>query len=229
MIETIYSLLQELRSEQADTAVTKLRKWALSTDKAQTVVTDLASVVLNEKVPIHDRVVGLYALAQTAAVTRTPLPATIAEAMEDTSLVDEALSLQMEPALTATLYELPKSEILQETRRIIARRLVAREIWGPHVTRLLIDCEDWEAASRAACADYIENISRETDIQKISLWIRVLLQWSEIALDSFFVPFVARLHSQERPGIRHILMEIRRLPEASTKTGKMAISTLLAA
>lgn len=136
---------------------TRLRALVLTHPNARAALADLGRVAGDDARPFAVRLAALHAAATAASITELPLPDGVSDAVLDAPLVDAALADGFAEAIIGALRQLPVADAgLRFVRVMVGRRLLAARRFGSHVTQLLLDGHDDEAAIRAAAAHFVE-------------------------------------------------------------------------
>lgn len=143
------------------------------------------------RTPRH-RAAALNALAQAAAMRNQPTPPAALAAADDQRVVEAAIDHNLVAGITGVLFHAPRDPATQATRRMIGRTLLARGVLGPHVTRILLDGEDYPAAARAAAAEFVKSVApaAESPNAQALAWARTAIGWAIDHPDTVFAPFV---------------------------------------
>jgi len=140
----------------------------------------------------HRRAAALCALAQAAAMRNQPTPPAALAAADDQAVVEAAIEHNQVAGITGVLFHAPRDPATQATRRMIGRTLLARGVLGPHVTRILLDGEDFAGAARAAAAEFVTSVAPAADNPNAQAlaWAKTAIGWAIDHPDTVFAPFV---------------------------------------
>ncbi len=140
----------------------------------------------------RDRAAALCALVQAAAMRNQPTPPEALTAADDQGVVEAAIEHNLVAGITGVLFHAPRDRAIQATRRMIGRTLLDKGVLGPHVTRILLDGEDYDGAARAAAAEFVSAIAPVADNPNAQAlaWAKTALGWAADHPDTVFAPFV---------------------------------------
>jgi len=177
----------------------------------------LAQIACDAALVPRTRVVALAALAELtlSGPEIGTIDAGLVELCDEDTIIDAALRDHLEHGLTETLNAHPEDATAHQTRRLIAHLLIAADRGGPHVTRLLVDARDCDAAAIAMTEDFLANIAGLHAAHALAQsWARATARWLGAAdAGEFREAFV-----QVAPGLGSHLCQIlhelfRQLPD----------------
>jgi hypothetical protein len=165
-------------------------------------VDQLAERAGDPSVPMGERLEALFAVGRAVAASGAVVPAAALDAVGDAAVIDAALEAGAAAAITGVLFGAPDDRLNRSTRILVGRRLMAAGVRGAHVTRLLIDARDWEAAVRAAADDYLSNINvlASNPDSVASAWAVLAISWRDTHPDLLWKPLIAEIEARDPDG-----------------------------
>lgn len=158
----------------------RLRAMVLTHHDPRAALADLGGVAADDTRAPVVRLAALHATATAASLTELPLPDSVADAIQDTLLVDAALAYDLPQAVIGALRQLPVDDRgLRFVRVLVGRRLLAARSYGSHVTQVLIDGGDLDAAARAAALHFglLAPHLSATPMPVHAAWARLAIGW----------------------------------------------------
>jgi len=195
---------------ESDMELADMREAALGCRVPRLVLAQLAQLAADGRVAMPRRVTALTVAAELLVYLDCAPPESALDAADDAAVIAAAVATQSEQALTGILAVAPSDAITNATRRLIGHKLVAAGRFGPHVTRLLIDGGDWNAAIEAAVIDHCQPADVAEELILARAWVCV--SWHEQHRESMFLPFVAELRRKSPSAIDALLEDIAMLP-----------------
>lgn len=170
----------------------------------------------------HRRAAALCALAQAAAMRNQPTPEAALAAAADQRVVEAAIDNNLVAGITGVLFHAPRDPAIQSTRRMIGRTLFDRGVLGPHVTRILLDGEDYAAAARAAAAEFVTAVASAADNPNAQAlaWAKNAIGWAVDHPDTVFAPFVEEVTA--RGGVAALERLLDALPDTDGGAARTA-------
>jgi hypothetical protein len=118
-----------------------------------------AAIAADPDAPVQRRVEALVRAVRAVSLRRSPVPAALADAVDDLALVDAAVAMQRAGAVCAALVQLGDREDLATTRKRIVRRLVAGGATGLPLAGLAIAIGDVAPGAALAAREYATHIA----------------------------------------------------------------------
>ena len=118
-----------------------------------------AAIAADPDAPARARVEALVRVVEAVSLRDLPVPAVLADAVDDLALVDAAVAMKEARAVCAALHQLGDRPELATTRKRIVRRLVAAGVTGLPLAGLAIAIGDVAPGASLAARDFREHIA----------------------------------------------------------------------
>jgi len=118
-----------------------------------------AAIAADPDAPARSRVEALVRVVEAVSLRKLPVPAVLADAVDDLALVDAAVAMKRAGAVCAALHQLGDRPELATTRKRIVRRLVAAGAGGLPLADLAIAIGDVAAGAALAAREYQTHIA----------------------------------------------------------------------
>jgi hypothetical protein len=183
----------------------------------------LGELVADASLSPRQRTIGLLAIALVLAdAPGTPAPADALEAIEDLEVAKYAIDSGLGAALTGVLHAAPRTASLAITRKLIGRRLLAADDYGPHVVQLLLDAGDRERAIEVCSASLARVLAARVGAETWA-WVRLVADWSSDWPLISSVAATLASHPELSQALVELLETLPGIPASAARTVRSAI------
>lgn len=139
------------------------------------------------------RLAALCGVVDATSVLGRRLPAPMADAVADPSLIDAAIALGRANSVIATLHGLARDGTVVAARAEIVRKLIAAHVRGINLAYLAVEIGDYESAVTLALVDFEEHIAdritKDPSDPVISAWLAFVVNVPEPVRREFLAAF----------------------------------------
>ncbi len=161
-----------------------------------------ARVAADPDAPVRARVAALVAVVEAVSLAELAIPDTIADALDDGTLIEAAIKERQTNAVCAALHQLGPRSDLASTRKRVVRRLVAAGATGTNLADLAFQIGDLAAGATLAVRDLddhlIARLARPRPEPIVEAWLGWLAEQSDAAVTAVLRMLVARGDSLDR-------------------------------